>query len=177
MVHFFVDGNWWDDDDDDGNWWKLMELVGNWWDEDEEEEEEEEDDDDALVNYQRFGMDASTTNSNITMENCLVVEELLLNIVIFHNIYIYIHIIAMLDYQGLVLRIPSFFHPWDHMIMTPMCTWIGFWNHQAKHTSALPDYSTSESWNHDIWGSQFSNEFWNSSTTLPISYIYILHGL
>jgi hypothetical protein len=35
-------------------------------------------------------MDASTTNSNITMENCRVVEELLLNIVIFHNIYIYI---------------------------------------------------------------------------------------
>ena len=69
-----------------------MEIVGNWWDEDEEEDEEEEDDDDALVNYQRFGMDASTTNSNITMENCLVVEELLLNIVIFHNIYIYIYI-------------------------------------------------------------------------------------
>ena len=71
-------GWWW--------WWKLMEIVGNWWHED---EEEDDDDDDALVNYQRFGMDASTTNSNITMENCLVVEELLLNIVIFHTIYTY----------------------------------------------------------------------------------------
>ena len=56
-----------------------MEIDGNWWDED-------DDDDDALVNYERFGMDASTTNSNITMENGLVVEELLLNMVIFHYI-------------------------------------------------------------------------------------------
>ena len=72
----------------DGNWWKLLEIDGMR--DEEDEEEEDDDDDDALVNYQRFGMDASTTNSNITMENCLVVEELLLNIVIFHNIYIYI---------------------------------------------------------------------------------------
>ena len=59
-----------------------MEIDGNWWDED-----DDDDDDDALVNYERFGMDASTTNSNITMENGLVVEELLLNMVIFHYIY------------------------------------------------------------------------------------------